>query len=78
MRVYKFGGSSVQDVDRIKNVVSILESVDEPIIVVVSAMGKTTNAIEQVIKLAFAQKEDSAKEAWNNYMPKSYRSVKRS
>jgi aspartate kinase len=64
MRVYKFGGSSVQDVDRIKNVVSILESVDEPIIVVVSAMGKTTNAIEQVIKLAFAQKEDSAKEAW--------------
>lgn len=64
MRVYKFGGSSVQDVERIKNVVSILDSVDEPIVVVVSAMGKTTNAIEQVIELAFAQKEDSAKDSW--------------
>jgi aspartate kinase len=49
MKVFKFGGASVNNIDRIKNVKTILESYpDEKILVVISAMGKTTNALEKV------------------------------
>lgn len=48
-KVFKFGGSSVKDIDRIKNLKSILQDFqDEKIVVVISAMGKTTNALEEV------------------------------
>ena len=50
MGVYKFGGASVKDADAVRNVASILKSeVKEPTCVVVSAMGKTTNALEAVL-----------------------------
>lgn len=49
MKVFKFGGASVKDADAVKNVASILKSyANEPVLVVVSAMGKTTNALEQL------------------------------
>lgn len=44
MQVYKFGGASVKDAAAIKNVAQIVSSIQEPLCVVVSAMGKTTNA----------------------------------
>lgn len=51
MRVFKFGGASVKDADGIKNVFSLLQKVGyEDVLLVVSAMGKTTNALEVVIK----------------------------
>ncbi|MGO4820311.1 MULTISPECIES: aspartate kinase [unclassified Flavobacterium] len=51
MRVFKFGGASVKDADGIKNVYSVLQQVGyEDVLLVVSAMGKTTNALEVVIK----------------------------
>jgi aspartate kinase len=54
MRVFKFGGASVKDADGIKNVFSVLEQVGhEDVLVVISAMGKTTNAFEVVIKNYF-------------------------
>lgn len=65
MRVFKFGGSSVKDIVGIKNVVHILETVKEPIAVVVSAMGKTTNAIEDVVKLVYSQKDEDALLQWD-------------
>jgi len=50
LRVYKFGGSSVKDAEAIRNVASIIRSNnDTPLVVVVSAMGKTTNALEEVV-----------------------------
>jgi aspartate kinase len=50
MRVFKFGGASVKDADAVRNVASILRAFDnEKLIVVVSAMGKTTNALEEVV-----------------------------
>ena len=50
MKVYKFGGASVKDPNGVKQVVNILKLTQkEPLIVVVSAMGKTTNALEQVV-----------------------------
>lgn len=49
MKVFKFGGASVKDADSVKNVANILNTyASEPLLVVVSAMGKTTNALEQL------------------------------
>ncbi|KGO92178.1 aspartate kinase [Flavobacterium subsaxonicum] len=54
MRVFKFGGASVKDADGIKNVYDVLQKVGhEDVLVVISAMGKTTNAFEVVIKNYF-------------------------
>ena len=54
MRVFKFGGASVKDAEGIKNVHHVLKTVGyEDVILVVSAMGKTTNALEEVIKNYF-------------------------
>lgn len=50
MRIFKFGGASVKDAEGVKNLVLVLnETGFENTLVVVSAMGKTTNALEQVI-----------------------------
>ncbi|MBK8658251.1 MAG: aspartate kinase [Bacteroidetes bacterium] len=58
MQVYKFGGASVKDADAVKNVTSILaqNNFNEKV-VVISAMGKTTNELEQVIQQYYAGKE---------------------
>ena len=54
MRIFKFGGASVKDADGIKNVFDVLQKVGyEEVLLVVSAMGKTTNALELVIKNYF-------------------------
>jgi aspartate kinase len=54
MKIFKFGGASVKDADGIKNVLDVLQKVGfEDVLLVVSAMGKTTNALEVVIKNYF-------------------------
>lgn len=56
MKVFKFGGASVKDADNIKNVVKVLENQGfRECLVVVSAMGKTTNALEKVVELYFSE-----------------------
>lgn len=61
MKVFKFGGASVNSVDRIKSVGDILRRYDgEKLLVVVSAMGKTTNALEKVVEAYYAGKPDQA------------------
>jgi len=61
MKVFKFGGASVNSVDRIKNIAIILEEYKgEKILVVISAMGKTTNALEKVVNAFFAGKKEEA------------------
>ena len=54
MKVFKFGGASVRDASAFKNVLRILlkHSV-EPTVVVLSAMGKTTNALERLVSALF-------------------------
>ncbi|CAI8273447.1 MAG: Lysine-sensitive aspartokinase 3 [Flavobacteriales bacterium] len=60
MRVFKFGGASVKDAEGVKNVVKVLtETGHENTVVVVSAMGKTTNALEGVVEAYFTQPESS-------------------
>ena len=54
MRIFKFGGASVKDADGVKNVLNVLQQVGhEDVLLVISAMGKTTNAFEVVIKNYF-------------------------
>lgn len=58
--VYKFGGASVKDAQAVANVCHIIQNhAEEPLAVVVSAMGKTTNALEEVIA-AVMQNDESA------------------
>lgn len=49
MKVFKFGGASVKDAEAVKNVAKIISSYgQDDLVIVVSAMGKTTNALEKV------------------------------
>lgn len=59
MRVFKFGGASVKDASGVKNVFKVLQTVGhEETLVVVSAMGKTTNALEEVVRSYFNDKKE--------------------
>ena len=54
MKVFKFGGASVKDATGIKNVVEVLKQVGhQQTVMVVSAMGKTTNAMEVIVNNYF-------------------------
>jgi aspartate kinase len=54
MKVFKFGGASLKHAGGLRNVASIIHSYQQtPLLVVVSAMGKTTNALEQILHLYF-------------------------
>jgi aspartate kinase len=55
MQVFKFGGASVKDCDAVKNVASILRKTlaKEPTVVVISAMGKITNKLEELTRAYF-------------------------
>lgn len=56
MRIFKFGGASVKDAEGVKNLYEIVTlHRDKPLVIVVSAMGKTTNALEIIAKKAFGQ-----------------------
>ena len=61
MKVFKFGGASVNSVERIKNLGDILQKYpNEKLLVVISAMGKTTNALEKVVDAFFGNRKDEA------------------
>ncbi|MCO7184043.1 aspartate kinase [Tenacibaculum sp. XPcli2-G] len=58
MRIFKFGGASVKDASGVKNVAKVLQHEGtENTLVVISAMGKMTNAFEQVVNDYFYKKE---------------------
>ena len=59
MKIFKFGGASVKDAEGIKNVIHVLNTVGfQDTLLVVSAMGKTTNAFEVVVKNYFNNKKE--------------------
>jgi aspartate kinase len=61
MKVFKFGGASVNSVERIKSVGEILKLyAGEKLLVVISAMGKTTNALEKVVQAFYEERNDEA------------------
>lgn len=55
MKVFKFGGASVKNAEAVKNVANVIQLYSENLIVVISAMGKTTNALEKVVESYMAQ-----------------------
>jgi len=53
MHIFKFGGASIKDAAGVRNLCKIVESCDKnSLVIVVSAMGKTTNKLEKLLKLA--------------------------
>lgn len=59
MKIFKFGGASVKDAKGVKNLVNVLQEVGyDNTLIVISAMGKTTNAIEVVIKNYFEKSKE--------------------
>jgi aspartate kinase len=61
MKVFKFGGASVGSAERMRNVARILEQYkNDKLFVVVSAMGKTTNALEKVVEAFFNGNQQEA------------------
>lgn len=59
MKVFKFGGASVKNGDALKNVVKIIRRFEDRLFIVVSAMDKTTNCLEEVVKHLLARDEAS-------------------
>jgi aspartate kinase len=61
MKVFKFGGASINSVERIQNVRDILQNYEgEKILIIISAMGKTTNALEKVVDAFFENRPTDA------------------
>jgi len=60
MKVFKFGGASVNSTTAVKNVKSILERyAEQQLVLVFSAMGKTTNALEKITTAAYGNHPDT-------------------
>jgi len=62
LKVYKFGGASVKDAAAIRNLVRVVQEqgTGSSLLIVVSAMGKTTNSLEEIFQLAHAGQEYTA------------------
>jgi aspartate kinase len=61
MKVFKFGGASLESVERIRQVAQIVQSFpDEKLLIVISAMAKTTNELEKVAQNFFLRKREIA------------------
>jgi aspartate kinase len=62
-RVFKFGGASIESAARVHNMAAIIEQHQQgPLLLIVSAMGKTTNALEKVAAAFNAGKQTEATE----------------
>ncbi|MCB0756514.1 MAG: aspartate kinase, partial [Flavobacteriales bacterium] len=61
MKVFKFGGASVKDAPSVRNVLNIISKYNsQPLVVVVSAMGKTTNKFEALVNAHFQKQPTQA------------------
>ena len=64
MKVYKFGGASVKDASGVRNLKDIVAQASDDLMVVISAMGKTTNALERVVAALAKGDEPTAENEW--------------
>lgn len=76
VKVFKFGGASIKDAAAIRNVADILKSYkDQSLVIVVSAAGKTTNALEKVVE-AHANQDGSAAKLLNEIKENHYQIIR--
>lgn len=67
MKVYKFGGASIENVERAKNTAAIIsENSTRKLLVVISAKGKTTNALEEIAQQYFKNQQQKALELFDS------------
>ncbi len=66
MDIFKFGGASVNSVEGVQNFYKIVQSYKNESLIVVSAMGKTTNALEQIVDAFFHKKSDLVQQQFEN------------
>ncbi|MCA0235582.1 MAG: aspartate kinase [Bacteroidetes bacterium] len=72
MKVFKFGGASLKDAAGVQNVASILQRyAQEQLVIVVSAMGKTTNALEEVVA-AYVKQSGEAQALYDAFKERHY------
>jgi len=77
MKVYKFGGASINSIDRIKNTSNIIHDHSaQKLLVVISAMGKTTNALEKVVDAFWENRKDDALKLFENIKESHLNSLK--
>src|SRR5690554_2306801 len=69
MKVFKFGGASVKDATAVRNLAKILNGYQENLVVVISAMGKTTDLLETLVKAYFGKSDKKYEifEQFKNY-----------
>jgi aspartate kinase len=72
MIVYKFGGASVKDAEGVRNIGNIVSAVKEDLIIVVSAMGKTTNAMEEIVRAYFNGEKNVCKQKADEVVSKHF------
>ena len=61
MKVFKFGGASISTIERVQHIPQILRmNPEEKILIVISAMGKTTNALEKVVEAFYSGNQSQA------------------
>jgi aspartate kinase len=66
MKIFKFGGASIADAARIKNMVNIVKQYEaEKLLIVISALGKTTNHLEKVVQAFLEKNLEQAKQIFS-------------
>lgn len=60
MLVYKFGGASINSAERVAALVPLIQNSPKPLMLIISAMGKTTNALEKVVENFYAGNQEDA------------------
>jgi len=68
MKVFKFGGASVKNSEAVINVGRILKQYDDKLVVVISAMGKTTNLMESLLKVYFEQDDNTMWKIYQKFL----------
>ncbi len=66
MKVFKFGGASVKDASSVLNVAEIINLYTDDLVIVVSAMGKTTNLMEELVDSFFKQEKEELMQVYQN------------
>lgn len=71
-QVYKFGGASIATPERMKALFPLIEQAEKPLAVVVSAYGKTTNALEEVVWAVLNKDKSKARQLANGIKEAHY------